>query len=84
MKMQTISLAYAAEKVEAMKLYMAKKNLQLESELLEAVDKVYEKYVPAQVREFLSDRAKEVEEPPRQPRVSRERKPDSGGSESEE
>jgi hypothetical protein len=31
MKMQTISLAYAAEKVEAMKLYMAKKNLQLES-----------------------------------------------------
>ncbi len=53
------------EKLEALKRYMAKKDLTLEAELDDAVDKLYEKYVPGPVREYISDKiADEIAHPP--------------------
>ena len=71
MKRETITLNCYGEKLEALKRYMAKKDLTLETELDEAVDKLYEKYVPGPVREYISDKAADEAAYPPMPRKTR-------------
>jgi hypothetical protein len=57
MKQETISISIDAEKLRATKKYMGKKELSIEQELAEAIQKLYEKHVPANVREYIDETA---------------------------
>lgn len=68
MKKATVNLSYDAEKLNAVRRYMAKKEQTPEAELGEFLQKLYEKFVPANVREYIEDRDDDQEEtPPRRP-----------------
>ena len=51
--MGTISFEYPKEKVIAIKIYLDKKELSLDEELIKFMDVLYEKQIPANVREFI-------------------------------
>ena len=53
MKKANITIAYDAEKLSALKLYLGQKNLYVEAELVAATDNLYIKTVPANVRNFI-------------------------------
>lgn len=55
MKKENITLSMEAEKLRATKRYMDKKGGSIEQELGDALTKLYEKYVPAPVREYIDD-----------------------------
>ena len=64
MKTATITISYDEEKLAALRLYLGQKNQTVEEELLAAVDNLYTKTVPNNVREFIDLRAgKTVGEP---------------------
>lgn len=56
MKTTNISIAVDSEKLAAVRQYTAKKNVDIAVELNNAVEKLYEKYVPATVREYIEGR----------------------------
>lgn len=53
MKKANITIAYDAEKLSALKLYLGQKNMSVEAELVAATDTLYIKTVPANVRDFI-------------------------------
>ena len=53
MKQATVSIQIEQEKLRAIQFYAGKKDSSLESELEEFTEKLYEKYVPAQTREYI-------------------------------
>jgi len=57
--MKTINLMVPieSEKLAALNQYAAKKDVSVTAELSDAVDKLYEKLVPAAVREYIDARA---------------------------
>ena len=57
MKKATITLSYDGEKLSALRLYLEQKGGTLEEELQQAVDTLYAKTSPANVRGFLDLRA---------------------------
>ena len=57
MKKETITISMDAEKLRAVKRYMEKKDADLEQELCDSMQKLYEKYVPATVREYIDETA---------------------------
>lgn len=57
MKKATISISYDEEKLNALKMYLGQKDTQVENELTKALDTLYNKTVPAGVREFIDMRA---------------------------
>lgn len=59
MKKDTITISVEAEKLRSIKKYMEKKDVDLEVELLEQIQKLYEKHVPANVREYIDDKENE-------------------------
>ena len=59
MKKDIVRISIDAEKLRAVKQYMEKKESNLEDELAEQVQKLYEKYVPANVREYIDDKQEE-------------------------
>ncbi len=64
MKTATITISYDEEKLAALRLYLGQKNQTVEEELTAAVDNLYTKTVPNNVREFIDLRAgKTVTEP---------------------
>ncbi len=60
MKKANITIAYDAEKLSALKLYLGQKNLSVEAELVAATDNLYIKTVPANVRDFIELQAGNV------------------------
>ena len=60
MKKANITIAYDAEKLSALKLYLGQKNLSVEAELVAATDNLYVKTVPANVRDFIELQAGNV------------------------
>ena len=68
MKQVNLTIAFEEEKHNALKWYMGKKELELEAELTDALMKLYEKYVPAPVREYIDGR---TEPAPVMPKVRR-------------
>ncbi|EGD45803.1 hypothetical protein Cpap_0170 [Ruminiclostridium papyrosolvens DSM 2782] len=65
MKKSTISIVFDAEKLGAIKQYMGKKEAELEKELEDAVQKLYEKFVPVAVREYIEAREASEQEKPK-------------------
>lgn len=55
MKKENITLSMEAQKLGATKRYMTKKDVSIEQELADALQKLYEKYVPAPVREYIDE-----------------------------
>lgn len=53
MKKTTITISFDEEKLSALKMYLAQKNMQAEQELEKALETLYTKTVPAGVREFI-------------------------------
>ena len=62
MKKANITIAYDAEKLSALKLYLGQKNLSVEAELVAATDNLYIKTVPANVRDFIELQAGNVKQ----------------------
>ncbi len=56
MKKTTLTIRYDEEKLSAMRMYMSKKSSVLDDELLATLDRLYDKYVPSGVRDFISER----------------------------
>ncbi len=55
MKQTAVTVKYDTEKLRAIQKYLVKKEIDLQGELAEQLDRLYEKHVPNQVREFLED-----------------------------
>ncbi|MHB8061435.1 MAG: DUF6103 family protein [Ruminiclostridium sp.] len=59
MKKDTIAISLDAEKLRAINKYMEKKDADLQGEMAEQLQRLYEKYVPANVREYIDEREEE-------------------------
>ena len=55
MKEVTLNTTFDEAKLSALKRYMGKKDLDLDREMTDALVKLYEKYVPAPVREYIDE-----------------------------
>ena len=55
MKQINLTITFDEEKLSALKRYLGKKELELEREMTDALVKLYEKYVPAPVREYIDE-----------------------------
>ena len=73
MKRTTIHISYDEEKLAALNMYLAQKDLNLEAGLQDYLNTLYMRHVPANVREYVAMRSDESPEPfvPKQ----RKRKP---------
>jgi len=67
MKKTAIQISYDAEKLGAIRQYMGKKDTELQTELEDFMQKLYEKHVPAPVREYIESRDSDEPEAPRRP-----------------
>lgn len=72
MKQGNLAISFEEEKLAALRRYMGKKELDLEAELTDALTKLYKKYVPAPVREYIDETDAPV---PAAPRPRRSPKP---------
>lgn len=59
MKNTTIAVNFDEEKLAAARLYLAQKDLSAEEELGKAMEALYQKYVPGNVREFIEMRSRQ-------------------------
>lgn len=57
MKKESITLQFEAEKLRAVKRYMEKKDAAITQELEDQLQRLYEKFVPANVREYIDESA---------------------------
>lgn len=55
MKQVNISLSFDEDKLKALNRYIAKKDMTVDAELTDALSKLYEKYVPAAVPEYIDE-----------------------------
>lgn len=55
MKQSAIQISFDEEKLKALKRYLAKRDSTLEAELQKTVQWLYEKAVPAPVREYIDE-----------------------------
>ena len=53
MRKITVSVQVDAEKLRAIQFYVGRKNSTVETEREDCINKIYEKYVPAQTREYI-------------------------------
>lgn len=63
MRKITVSVQVDAEKLRAIQFYVGRKNSSMEAELEDCVNKIYEKYVPAQTREYIESIAASARPP---------------------
>ena len=67
MKTSNITICYNSEKLTALKIYIRQKNTSVEKELISALNTMFTKYVPFQVREYISMSEKTQNETNRKP-----------------
>ena len=63
MKKESITVQMDGEKLRAVKRYMEKKDADLEQELCDSLQKLYEKYVPSSVREYIDEGCEDAPAP---------------------
>lgn len=56
MRNTTINVSFNTEKLDALKFHMEKRDTDLQGELNDTVQKLYEKYVPQATREYIDDK----------------------------
>lgn len=59
MSKQKLKLEVEGLKIEPLKFYMDKQGINLEDEIIKAMDEMYEKYVPIQTREYINFQLKD-------------------------
>ena len=57
MKKVNVTISFEDEKLDALQFFMDKENSSPQKELEEALTKIYERYVPDQIREYLDSRS---------------------------
>lgn len=70
MKNATLTVSFESEKLDALTYHMGKKEANLQAELNDTMQKLYEKHVPQATREYIEDRLKRdasVKEKPKRP-----------------
>lgn len=72
MKNTTLTMSFNSDRLDALTFHMGKKDADLQAELGDFLQKLYEKYVPQATREYLDDRIAR-EENPRPSRPNRPR-----------
>ena len=72
MKLSMIQVKFETSKYQALKRYTAKKEVSLEQELEETLNRLYRKLVPPDVREYIED-GEEIEKAYK-PKVKKEEK----------
>lgn len=72
MKNTTLTMSFNSDRLDALTFHMGKKDADLQAELGDFLQKLYEKYVPQATREYLDDRIAREENPrPSRPNRSR-------------
>ncbi|MCQ5144471.1 DUF6103 family protein [Enterocloster bolteae] len=56
MKNTTLTVTFNTEKLDALTFHMGKKDADLQSELNNTIQKLYEKFVPQATREYIDDK----------------------------
>lgn len=56
MKNTTLTVTFNTEKLDALNFHMGKKDADLQSELNDTIQKLYEKFVPQATREYIDDK----------------------------
>jgi hypothetical protein len=56
MKKSTLTVSFDSEKLDALTYHMSKKDADLQTELEDTVQKLYEKHVPQATREYIDDK----------------------------
>ena len=64
MKKANVVITFDEEKLSAVKMYMSQRELDVKTELEKALDGMYAKYVPSNVREFIDMKADSVRSRP--------------------
>lgn len=69
MKNTTMTISFNTEKLDALTFHMGKRDANLQAELNDTVQRLYEKYVPQATREYIDDRVARdaARERPRRP-----------------
>lgn len=67
MKKSTIQISFPTEKLDAVRHYMNEKNADMSAEMEDAMQKLYEKHVPREVRSYLETRESAAPEKPQRP-----------------
>lgn len=68
MKNTTVIITFNAEKMDALNFHMGKRDANLQVELNDTVQKLYEKYVPQATREYIDDKVSRESEARDRPR----------------
>ncbi len=63
MKKTNITISFESEKLDALNFYISKKDVDLQSELADTVQKLYEKFVPQPTREYIEDKLQREQKP---------------------
>jgi len=58
MKNTSVTIIFEKEKLEALSFHMGKKDVDLQAELNETIQRLYEKHVPQPTREYIEDKIK--------------------------
>lgn len=83
MKKVSVTVQYDEEKLDTVKIFLEKKGLSLSDEIVKFIDGLYNKNVPAQVREFLElKRSSQKESAPKQNAKQRTRSDVNGNNQS--
>jgi hypothetical protein len=83
MKKVSVTVQYDEEKLDTVKIFLEKKGLTLSEEIVKFIDGLYNKNVPAQVREFLElKRSSQKESAPKQNAKPRTRSDVNGNNQS--
>lgn len=68
MKNTTLTVTFNTEKLDALTFHMGKKDADLQSELNDTIQKLYEKFVPQATREYIDDKITREDTPRDRPR----------------
>ena len=67
MKKATLTVSFNSEKLDALTYHMGKKDTDLQTELEDTVQKLYEKHVPQATREYIDDKLSREAAKPKRP-----------------
>lgn len=68
MRTTTLTITFSAEKLDVLVFQMEKKKVNLQEELNDTIQKLYEKYVPQATREYVDDKVTREDEPVKRPK----------------
>lgn len=80
MKKASITIQMDAEKLRAVKRYMEKKDADITQELGDQLQRLYEKFVPANVREYIDESAELTPAPDKKQKEKNKTNQETGAS----